>query len=535
MPKSKPKPPNIFAAYFRYGVQHRITKNTRKIISPMAPIFRVSPLSDVDRLLSGRIVGDEIVGVIKEIETEISRALELRTMRVQGLKQASISLPRVELLRRWSSLLYTETPDIKRTAERLGALMADHAYKLRRAFESSKSKMVFTPTEGVSPSDMKSKVAAYLGSIAGSLPSINSVGFVIDFSAAGGIEAFLSSFFSALGGNDPTIAAQIRSILSELGSNFVITPKGIARMTKTGPRVVSRGQIKQRVDRAMNKIINKVLMPTVQRHMETLWKEVVEDFFLRMPTSVSRWFPGRPMSRKGLRDRTNSLLGMLLTGKVEFWPRIGVNLEEKGFVGAIANFDTNRAPYWYVVEYGYPGRIHAKEGRGLTLKDPDPSWWRKVQWWFGAPVEKPRFTWSGETPVGVSLHPGGRKRRIGKSDIVKISQKTLAKAKVPVLLPSGRRFTMSVHRSVLYNPRGPVMYGRKVVTYSLTVTPTAIVRESVRGQRASLFVERLIAEMSKRQKILEPAFFNAAAVMLLAGEQEWWEVSKLLGKGSLGG
>jgi hypothetical protein len=49
-------------------------------------------------------------------------------------------------------------------------------------------------------------------------------------------------------------------------------------------------------------------------------------------------------------------------------------------------------------------------------------------------------------------------------------------------------------------------------------------KKEVKGQRASLFIERLVAMMAERQKILERSFFNAASAYVAVGEQVWNDI-----------
>jgi hypothetical protein len=98
-----------------------------------------------------------------------------------------------------------------------------------------------------------------------------------------------------------------------------------------------------------------------------LFKKAVNDIFFVEPTSVSRWFPARPMGRKSLGGQ--GLAQMLMTGHAVFMPIMG----KKGFAGAFIGFDTQKAPYWHVVQYGFHGTIEPTTSPFLTLKDPDPA------------------------------------------------------------------------------------------------------------------------------------------------------------------
>jgi hypothetical protein len=68
----------------------------------------------------------------------------------------------------------------------------------------------------------------------------------------------------------------------------------------------------------------------------------------------------------------------------------------------------------------------------------------------------------------------------------------------------------------------------KVVTYAIKTQITynaitsgqpAVFRRKVRGQRPSLFIERLLAQFATRQDILSPAVMQAAKAYVEIGEE----------------
>lgn len=478
----------------------------RKVMTPMLPIFRQSVTSYGFPM----VLPSEQIAVVREMLTEINNILNLTVVTGQSLKTSRMMLPRLEVFRRQAAAIYANVENIDAAFENLKKLMADHAYKFRAAFEKAPAKYAVLKG-GKRDYSVEETISKFIQPVSRAIGQPGSFSIVVDFSAAGGVKEFVAAFLAGFGKNKQA-RSQIAQLLGDIGAKYEITEKGIFQQTRAGVR---SAPLKAYED-AASKIISAIVLPEIKR----LWVAVVHDFFLREPTSVSRWFPARPMARKGIGDRRNSLLGMLLTG-VPVMTRHGEG-KGGGFAGAFVNFDTNRAPYWYVVQYGYHGRIRAKDGRGLTLKDPDPQWWSMVQWYFGARSSGFKFYREkrGGPPSGVFLNPGGRQTQ------QYISQAKVATIKMPLLLPSGRKFYMRTHPSLaLHGGVEPVHYtrGRKTkhVTYSLTVRPGTIIRQEVRGQRASMFIERILAMFAERQHLLQPAFFRAASAFLLVGEKEW--------------
>ncbi len=509
-------------------VRSRYRGEIRKVVTPMMPLFRHSVLSNI---AWRGLTGTETVGIMREVLSEVGRELELFEIKRADLEALKTAFPRVQMFKRAASLSVTQVSDISSVldVQKLVKLMSDHAYKLRAAVEKEPSKYLATFGKWRKAPPLSAWIEQFIYPTLSRISSLSpgSFGFIVDFSVAGGLGEFLGAFFSGLGRN-PKEREKIQALFTQAGWNYVVNEQGIFRVTKTG-RLMKPTRIALAV--AAEKILKESLTPALKQ----LWLETVEDFMLREPTSVSRWFPNRPMGRKSLKGKRESLLGMLKTGKVRFRLAPG----DVGILGHFSDFDTNLAPYWPVVQYGYPGKIRAKHGRVLTLKDPDPEWWQKVQWAFGMRVEK-----SVIRETSTTLHPLTMKRAKSLGRFAATTAKT---AKVPLLLPSGRRFTMLFHPS-LYEPGAAVpvysetkvgrRYQRKHLTYSLTITPKPIHRTEVRGQRASLFIERLIAMMAERQKLLEQAFFNAATAYLYVGEQTWNEIVSLFrsaGQWRLGG
>jgi hypothetical protein len=257
--------------------------------------------------------------------------------------------------------------------------------------------------------------------------------------------------------------------------------------------------------------------------MQKVWREVILDFFLKEPSSVSRWFPQRPMARKGLQERTRrtSLLGMLLTGKVEF-QRVGSH----GFAGAFTQFEVQRAPYWPVVQYGYPGVITPRERKYLALQDPPG--WRSVLWFFGAPVTAPKFS-----ERGIRLHTGLKRSFFYSAAIEQATVRTALPA-------SGTRFWFRMKNKEATKPFVPAVSmevspvlsrkGRRVVTFALKTQITysatkvqgkkpVVFQRKVQGQRPSMFIERILARFAERQDELLHAIFRAARAYVELGDE----------------
>jgi len=489
----------------------------REIVTPMIPVFRHDIVAK-SRYRDVFADPTTTVAFARHVLTELSRdldeMLDIVQVRQAELSSAKFMFPRVQLFKRAASLSATTVTDASRLfdKQRLVKLMSDHAYKLRRAIELEPGKYVVEYGRGRKLA-MRTWLDRFVQPALAQLGDLQpgSFGFVVDFTVAGSLNEFLGAFFSALG-RKKAVREQVRSILSGIGGKWKVTPQGLVQEIKGGK---VRAAPRRVLEQTAHQVFVKVLTPELQK----LWFETAKDFFLREPTSVSRWFPNRPMARKGLRQQ-QSLLGMLLTGRIRFIQ----HASRDGVVGQFWNFRTELAPYWPVVQWGYKGKITAKRGKVLTLKDPDPEWWQKVQWAFGVPRKNRVMPYQTQT----ILHPMEPIRVRGFGQIY--SQREYRSARIRLIMPSGLRFGMSFHPS-LFQPgkTAPVFFEqssqgkikRKLVTYSLTIVPSPIMRKEVRGQRASMFIERIIAMMSERQTMLRKAFFNAATVYLTLGTETW--------------
>lgn len=497
-----------------------------KIVSPMLPVVPLRAAS----LPLGNKFYNEVVMVTKDILTSIGNAQFVTFVKSNELKRMKTMLPRVELFVAMSKAMEYEAEDINAAASRITSLAFNRMKNLRRLFEEGTSAKLSKyvlygrrmPAGTILTQHMFDVISALNREVksqtAARSMSPHSFGFVIDFSAAGGLGEFLGSFFMALGRNRQ-IRQEIRAELSRIKGigKFKITAAGIVKETKAGVRSIPTRHLQSIAD----KVIERYIVPSLNE----LFYEVVEDFFLREPTSVSRWFPARPMSRKGLKDRKHSLLGMMLTGRAEIYP----TKSGRGFAGVFQRFDTNLAPYWYIVQYGYPRSIQPRTHKVLALRDPDPHFWHSVQWFFGAPANRQIKV----NKTSTVYHPYPRRKYRGH---YYYEAPKGMKARFPVLLPSGKKFSMAMWREehVEYTPA--VSEG-KIRTYALTVAPPQTqYRKEVRGQRASLFIERIIAKMAQKQKILTQSFFRAATAYLYAAADEWKYISDLMSRsGGLGG
>jgi len=508
-----------------HKVRTRYASNFRKIATPMLPILRHFYMgTSVSALMTeGRVVGffrpmvTEITGKLEEILSvrEISRETIGSALRA--------SLPRIEAFRRLFSLAGADVDDIERAAERLVHLAADHAYKLRRALETQRAKYAYRGMEFKLPTFMK-----LVQPTAVSLPDPTSFSIIVDFSTAGAVGPFLKSLLGGLA-NDKRYGQAVMNQLSQIfGEQLELTAKGVIRRRGASGRM--RALKFDELERAASQIIPRLF----SRKLVDLFKEAVRDIFFIEPTSVSRWFPARPMARKSLNSDTG-LAHMLYTVQVVFKPITGGS--RKGYAGAFTGFDTQKAPYWHVVQYGYHGSIEPTTSPFLTLKDPDPEWWTKVQWLFGArtrpDILKERSITTSRTG-GTSYHPHFSYTKQGR---IRYKRKPVefGSVRIPVMMPSGYpRFTMKLHHSAEIMK---IREKRRVLTYRITITPQPIRKRRVKGQRASLFIERILAKIAERQKVLEPELFNAATAFVSLAEKEWNRVASVFAAGGykLGG
>jgi hypothetical protein len=486
----------------------------RKIATPMLPILRQFYIraSDIGRLPPGHVVGFFRPMVTELTERKLDQILELLRISPEALAQdLRASLPRIEAFRRLFSLVGADVDDIERAAERIIHLAADHAYKLRRAIETERSRFMYRGARFRIPTFLQ-----IIRPVALSLPDPESFSIVVDFSTVGAVGPFLKAVLAGLA-NDETYGRAVRAQLEGLFGEVEISAKGVRIRDRNTKRM--RSLRFEELERVAHQIIAKYL----SRRLEMLFKKAVNDIFFVEPTSVSRWFPARPMGRKSLGGQ--GLAQMLMTGHAVFMPIMG----KKGFAGAFTGFDTQKAPYWHVVQYGFHGTIEPTTSPFLTLKDPDPEWWSKVQWLFGA---RSRPDILGEQHISISKTGGTRYHpfSITKQGRVvhrrgrRTTRVEFGKVRIPVMMPSGYpRFTMRLHHTA--EIRKIRERRRKVLTYQITIRPHSIRKKSVRGQRASLYIERILAKIAERQKLLEPDMFNAATAFITLAEKEWTRVS----------
>jgi predicted ATP-grasp superfamily ATP-dependent carboligase len=112
----------------------------------MLPILRQFYLraGDIGRLPPGHVVGFFRPMVTELTERKLDQILELLRISPEALAQdLRASLPRIEAFKRLFSLVGADIDDIERAAERIMHLAADHAYKLRRAIETERSKFMY--------------------------------------------------------------------------------------------------------------------------------------------------------------------------------------------------------------------------------------------------------------------------------------------------------------------------------------------------------------------------------------------------------
>jgi len=361
--------------------------------------------------------------------------------------------------------------------------------------------------------------------------------FVIDFTPLGGVNEFLAAFFGSMAGK--SAAAALRRRIKALQAKKLIPNRQITISARYGvvERYTRLGETMYRSALGLlsPEVWEKILEKYFLRALEEAWKAAVGDFFLRKPTSVSRWFPMRPMARKGLVDPEKSLMGMLLTGKPVLVRVPGTRhpryTEGAGIYGVFTGFETSRAPYWIVVEYGYPGVIKPRSSRYLILRDPPH--WGYVTWHLGQPVQRFRIDLSiGQTdllpdePKIVSLR-NKPKGYTGQKFYIRTSQPVYWRT----LMPSGYRFSAVMFRK---GQVMPVVHKGVSVTFRVERGTYKLVKR-VRGQRPSLFIERLIALLAEpqySQKFMRPAAFEAASAFLVFGKHAWGRAYSLI-KGHL--
>jgi hypothetical protein len=488
----------------------------RKIATPMLPILRhlYVRTGDLTRLPYG-----QVVGFYRPMVTELTKSLEdilqLSKMSPEAVAAGlKVALPRIAVFKRLFSLVGADVDDIERAADRLLHLSADHAYKLRRAIETQRAKFMYRGVSMPIPSFMQVIRPAILN-----LPQPENFAIVVDFSTVGAIGPFLKAVLTGLA-NDEVWGNVVKSQLEGLFGEVTITPKGV--------RIRDRNTRRMRALRftELEQIAPTIIAKYLSKRMDGLFFHAVQDIFFIEPTSVSRWFPARPMGRKSLGGQ--GLAQMLMSGHAVFLPTT-ISKGKKGFAGAFMGFDTQRAPYWHVVQYGFHGMIEPTTSPFLTLRDPDPEWWSRVQWLFGArtrpDILKENYVTISKTS-GTRYHPftitqrGRVVHKRGKHS----TPVEFGKVRIPVMMPSGYpRFTMRLHSSA--EIRKVRERARKVLTYEVTIRPHPIRKKRVRGQRASLFIERILAKIAERQKLLQPDLFNAATAFVTLAEKEWNRVA----------
>jgi hypothetical protein len=478
----------------------------RRAVAPILPISGFALTIDKSAVLYRRA----IFQLQKELE-QIGLDLIVEQEKVrENVKQMSLLLrnvPRLAALMRAESSAISVVDQISSVTRNLTDKVRSRQRSLRRTFLR--------------------EPRAYFGSIEfAQMPGLamkpNEFVIVLDFTTGRSMAPFLGALFGAFSGRGMSEAQRlIEQELSATGFRLIVGPK---RSQLQGLRGVAATQSKAVLAARLAGILREYLGPVFQ----AVWREVVEDFFLRQPTSVSRWFPQRPMARKGLHPETRerSLMGMLLTGKAVF-----ERVVDRGFAGAFTGFRVELAPYWWVVEYGYAGEILPKSQKALALRDPPG--WRSMTWFFGVPVTKPRISERSIILHSGVVSRGGRSK--GRPFFYSASAE---QAMIRMTLPSsGTRFWFETRSPSVKRPYIPavlteltpvVSKKNKVVTYAIKTQVTynaitnrqpAVFRRKVRGQRPSLFIERLLAQFAARQDILSPAVMRAAKAYVEVGEE----------------
>jgi hypothetical protein len=475
-------------------------RRLRQIVAPLLPIFGFDPSAGTAAVLYRRVIRR----VRKEAEAIIfglQRAEQPAPGRLATLVLQEV--PRLAALIKAEQSAVALVDRIGPLARRLEERVRAGQHRLVRQFRRD-PKAYFAPIDFITmPSFIESP-----GDFA----------IVVDFTTGRSMASFLAALLGAFEGRSMRAArTQILNQLKDAGFELVVGPKRARLQRRRGvTETIERWQLAERLAKSLSRHLGPM--------MQKIWREVVLDFFLREPSSVSRWFPQRPMARKGLREQTRqtSLLGMLLTGKVEF-QRVG---GDRGFAGAFTRFEVQRAPYWPVVQYGYPGVITPRERRYLALQDPPG--WRSMLWFFGAPVTAPKFS-----ERGIRLHTG-LKRSFFYSAAVE-------QAMVRTTLPaSGTRFWFRMKSKEATKPFVPAVSmevspvlsrkGRRVVTFALKTQITysatkvqgkkpVVFQHKVQGQRPSMFIERILARFAERQDAFLNAIFQAARAYVELGDE----------------
>jgi hypothetical protein len=474
-----------------------VRQRLRQVAAPLLPIVGWDPTSRHLTVL----FRSAIFKAQKEFEAiswELKQAIRLKN------RQTLVSLllqdvPRLAALIKAEQSAVALVEEITGLSRRLEEQVRAKQYQLIRQFRRD-PKAYFKPVQFI-------KIPSFR-------ESSGDFAIVIDFSTGRSIASFLAAALGAFEGRSMHTASQtILKQLSDAGFRLVVGPKRARLEPVRGAAATTRTDLTWTLVESLNHFLG----PSLKK----LWDQVVSDFFLKEPTSVSRWFPQRPMARKGLHTgtRQNSLLGMLQTGRVEFAPVA----DYRGIAGAFTGFEVQRAPYWPIVQYGYSGEIVPRERKFLALRDPPG--WQSVTWFFGVPA-----TASKVSKRSITLHSGVRRSFYYHSSKVE-------RAAIRTTLPSsGTRFWFRTKSKEATKPFVPVVSTeiapvlsrkRKVVTYAIktqityraTAKGPAVFQRKVQGQRPSMFIERILARFAERQTLLSDAVLRAGRAYVELGEK----------------
>jgi hypothetical protein len=474
-------------------------RRLRRIAAPLLPIFGFDPSVGTAAILYRRAIR-QVRAEAEAIAFELQRAEQPEPGRLATLVLRDV--PRLAALVKAEQSAVALVDRIRPLARRLEEKVRAGQHRLVRQFRRD-PKAYFAPIDFI-------RMPSFI-------ESPGDFAIVIDFTTGRSVASFLAAILGAFEGRSMRAArTQILNQLKDAGFQLVVGPKRARLQRRRGvTETIERWQLVDMLAQSLSRHLGPM--------MRKLWREVVLDFFLREPSSVSRWFPQRPMARKGLREQTRraSLLGMLLTGKVEF-QRAGVH----GFAGAFTQFEVQRAPYWPVVQYGFPGVITPRERKYLALQDPPG--WRSMLWFFGMPVTAPKFS-----ERGIRLHTGLKRSFFYSAAI----EQAMVRTTLPA---SGTRFWFRMKSKEATKPFVPAVStevspvvsrkGKRVVTFALKTQITysatkvqgkkpVVFQRKVQGQRPSMFIERLLARLTERQDALLHAIFRAARAYVELGDE----------------
>jgi hypothetical protein len=474
-------------------------RRLRRIVAPLLPIFGFDPSVGTAAVLYRQAIR-RVRAEAEAIAFELQRAEQPTPGRLATLVLREV--PRLAALIKAEQSAVALVDKIGPLARRLEVKVRAGQSRLVRQFRRD-PKAYFAPIDFI-------RMPSFI-------ESPGDFAIVVDFTTGSSMAPFLAALLGAFEGRSMRAARrQILDQLKDAGFELVVGPKRARLQRRRGvTATIERWELAERLAQSLSRHLGPI--------MRKVWREVVSDFFLREPSSVSRWFPQRPMARKGLREQTRrtSLLGMLLTGKVEF-QRAGSH----GFIGAFAQFEVQRAPYWPVVQYGYPGVITPRERRYLALQDPPG--WRSMLWFFGAPVTAPKIS-----ERGIRLHTGLKRSFFYSAAI----EQAMVRTTLPA---SGTRFWFRMKNKEVTKPFVPAVSmevspvvsrkGRRVVTFALKTQITysatkvqgkkpVVFQRKVQGQRPSMFIERILARFAERQDELLRAVFQAARAYVELGDE----------------